>query len=113
MKVDIAELLHKAEQLLDKEYALKAESLILDPESRIFDSAPTRNEVGDLLATLRIRQITTSRGGKRIYGLPQLIMKLEQMGASSAVLRYGFISPKLVGSILFFWQWRGSWRFNS
>lgn len=73
--------------------------MILDDDVCLVDSAPTQEEAKHLCATLRVRLWNSTHGGKSIYGLAQLIGKLEQVDDSSKVLGYGFISPTLAGNI--------------
>jgi hypothetical protein len=82
-------LLRKAEQIPDSECASKAAELILHEEMRLLDSAPSHEEAQHLPATLKVRMWNSTRGGPRIYGLDQLMGRLEHIDASSMVLGYG------------------------
>ena len=99
MSLAIAELLHKVQQVLDQECASKAAALLLGAETRLVDGAPTREEVKDLLPTLRARLANSTHTGKRIFGLDQLIARLGQMDSLAVVVGYGFISPEAAGNV--------------
>ncbi|MGC4396492.1 hypothetical protein [Hydrogenophaga sp. T2] len=99
MSVTTAELLQKVQSVLEQECASKAEALLQDTETRLVDGAPTREEVRDLLPTLTARLVNSTRTGKRIFGLDQLIAKLGQLDPSVVVIGYGFIAPKVAGNV--------------
>ena len=99
MNVEVTRLLRSAEQVLDSECASKAAGLLLDPEVRLVDGAPTHEEILALLPTLRARQINSTRTGKRIYGLNQIVDRLAKLDPSTIVIGYGFISRKGAGNI--------------
>jgi hypothetical protein len=93
------ELLHKVHQVLDQECASKVAALLLGAETRLVDGAPTREEVKDLLPTLKARLANSTHTGKQIFGLNQLIARLGQMDSSAVVVGYGYISPKAAGNV--------------
>lgn len=98
MNVNLTDLLHVAEQALDSETANKAASLLRDSETRLVDGAPTREEVRQLLPTLRARLANSANTGKRIFGLDRMVARLEVMDSAAPVIGYGFISPRAAGN---------------
>lgn len=98
MNIDLAKLLEAAEQTLDGESAAKARVLLRDPETRLVDGAPTREEVRQLLPILKARQINSGHTGKRIFGLDRMVLSMDRMEATALVVGYGFISPSAAGN---------------
>ena len=98
MKGDLRDLLFQVEVQIGPG-ALKASSLLQDPDTRLIAGAPTHEEVQALLPTLRARLENSRRTGKHIYGLEQVIARLATCGPSDIVVGYGFVSPRAAGNI--------------
>lgn len=99
MSLEVAELLQEAKQVLGERCAEKAAALLQDPDARLVDGAPTREPVKALLPTLKARFANSARSGTQIYGITELIARLEAMSSSNMVIGYGFISPLAAGVI--------------
>lgn len=99
MNVDRNRLLSKVKAQLEVTCASKASDLLLDPDTKLVDGAPTREEVKDLLPMLKARLENSRRTGKLIYGLEQLITSLATSSRFDVVIGYGFISPRAAGNI--------------
>jgi hypothetical protein len=92
------EILYEMNEILDKESYSKASVLLLDNYVRLIDNNPTREEVKQLLPTLKARQKISMHTGKNIYGLTQLIQILSKMTNNDSVVNgFGFKSSNVVG----------------
>ena len=78
-----------------------ARRLLKDPAARLISEQPSREEVQDLLPTLRARVANAQRSGKRIVGLTSLIKRLESMPGQAIVVGYGVSSPHAAGNVYF------------
>ena len=84
---------------LGEECAEKTASLLSAPDVRMVDGAPTRELVNQLLPTLKARLKNTIHTEKSIFGIENLIEKLESMDDVNRVIGYGFISSGAAGNI--------------
>lgn len=99
MNIESKTLLDALAGQVDAECFSKLKSLLTDDEVRLIDGAPTQEHIKDLLPTLQARKENSSRSGKKISGLVELIEALIPMDKQQVVLGYGFISPKAAGNV--------------
>jgi hypothetical protein len=99
MNIDLNILLSQVKAQLEEACASKASDLLQDPDTRLVDGAPTKEEVKTLLPTLKARLENSERTGKLVYGLEQVIASLAASNPSEVVIGYGFISPRAAGNI--------------
>lgn len=99
MSIEFNTLLNALTGRVNAECFSKVESLLVDDEVHLVDGAPTQEKVKDLLPTLRARKENSSRTGKKIFGLSELIETLIRMNGQEVVLGYGLISPRAAGNI--------------
>lgn len=101
MTIDRNKFLSQINERLDEICASKAIVMLMDADARMVDGAPSRELIRDLLPTLRARLVNSKRTKNPIYGLEDLIHKLENKEPSDMVIGYGFISPKTAGVLYF------------
>jgi hypothetical protein len=91
------EILYEMRKILDNESYSKASVLLLDNSVSLIDKNPTREEVKQLLPTLKARQKITNHTGKKIYGLSQLIQIMSKINDELVVNGFGFKSSNIAG----------------
>lgn len=99
MNIELRALLDALVGQVDKECFSKVESLLTDDDVRLVDGVPTQEKVKDILPTLQARKENSSRTGKKILGLSELIETFTRMNKQEVVLGYGLISSRAAGNI--------------